>query len=200
MTANLEPIHPGEILEEEFMRPLGLSANALARRIDVPVTRISEIVRGKRGITADTALRLARLFGTSSELWLGLQSEYDLRVARRDLASAIESRVAPLKRSDYRYDGGPRVRSSVGEPPEPYLEASVGPRTRDRRRIRRSSRTQVPDKKLKQLEREAHKSLLENLMPRARSSQSQADRLADEAKHRIRSTAADKKRYRRRTT
>ncbi len=66
----LEPIHPGEILEEEFMRPLGLSANALARRIDVPVTRISEIVRGKRGITADTALRLGRLFGTSSELWL----------------------------------------------------------------------------------------------------------------------------------
>ncbi len=72
MTTKLrEPIHPGEILEEEFMLPLGLSANALARRIDVPVTRVSEIVRGKRGITADTALRLARLFGTSSDLWPG---------------------------------------------------------------------------------------------------------------------------------
>jgi addiction module HigA family antidote len=79
-TRRLEPIHPGEILEEEFMRLQGLSANALARRIDVPVTRISEIVRGNRGITADTALRLARLFGTSSELWLGLQADYDLRV------------------------------------------------------------------------------------------------------------------------
>src|SRR6266567_9627023 len=99
----LEPIHPGEILEEEFMRPLGLSANALARRIDVPVTRISEIVRGKRGITADTALRLARLLGTSSDLWLGLQAEYDLRVARRELSGAALSRIVPLKRpsSDY---------------------------------------------------------------------------------------------------
>lgn len=147
MTVNLEPIHPGEILEEEFMRPLRLSANALARRIDVPVTRISEIVRGKRGITADTALRLARLFGTSSELWLGLQSEYDLRVARRDVAPEIESRIVPLKGSEYRFDGGPRVRSSVGERPVPYLAISAGSRTRDRRRIRRSSRAQTPDKK-----------------------------------------------------
>src|SRR5713226_3706211 len=89
----LEPIHPGEVLEEEFMRPIGLSANALARRIDVPVTRISEIVRGNRGITADTALRLARLFGTSPDLWLGLQADYDLRIARRDLAGSIDGRI-----------------------------------------------------------------------------------------------------------
>ena len=84
MTKNLEPIHPGEILEEEFMRPLGLSANALAKAIDVPVTRVSEIVRGRRGVSADTALRLGRFLGTTPELWLGLQSEYDLRIARRD--------------------------------------------------------------------------------------------------------------------
>jgi addiction module HigA family antidote len=139
-TKRLEPIHPGEILEEEFMRPLGLSGNALARRIDVPVTRISEIVRGKRGITADTALRLGRLFGTSSELWLGLQAEYDLRVARRDFASAIENRVAPLRRTASRYGlraaGG---RSHVGEPLAPYGAGGAGGRGRDRRRLRRSS-------------------------------------------------------------
>ena len=75
----LDPIHPGEILEEEFMRPLGLSANALARAIDVPVTRISEIVRGRRGITADTALRLGRLLGTTPELWLALRKKIDRR-------------------------------------------------------------------------------------------------------------------------
>ena len=124
------------------MRPLGLSSNALARRIDVPVTRVSEIVRGKRGITADTALRLGRLFGTSSELWLGLQSEYDLRLARRDFASAIERRVVPMRRSEYPSEGGPRARSSVGEPRELYgLEHSP---TRDRRRIRRSSQPRGP--------------------------------------------------------
>lgn len=93
----LDPIHPGEILEEEFMKPLGLSANALARAIDVPVTRISEIVRGRRGVTADTALRLGRLLGTTPEFWLGLQAEFDLRVARRDFGSAINEAVAPLK-------------------------------------------------------------------------------------------------------
>src|SRR5262245_5101401 len=93
----LEPIHPGEILEEDFMLPLRLSANTLARRIDVPVTRISEIVRGRRGITADTALRLARFFGTSPELWLGLQAEHDLRVARRAFGDSLRSRIVPMK-------------------------------------------------------------------------------------------------------
>src|SRR5262245_26646454 len=110
----LEPIHPGEILEEEFMHPLGLSANALARRIDVPVTRISEIVRGSRGVTADTALRLSRLFGTSSELWLGLQAEYDLRVARQDYG--IYERIVPLKQRGLHYKkGSADERSSIGE-------------------------------------------------------------------------------------
>ncbi len=136
----LEPIHPGEVLEEEFMRPLGLSANALARRIDVPVTRISEIVRGKRGITADTALRLGRLFGTSSELWLGLQSEYDLRVARQESASTIHVRVIPLKRPDSRYRGSSEgARSNLGERSERYGSSRAGLLTRDRRRVRRSS-------------------------------------------------------------
>ena len=97
MKKNLEPIHPGEILEEEFMLPLGLSANALAKAIDVPVTRVSEIVRGRRGVSADTALRLGRFLATTPELWLGLQSEYDLRIARRDFEDTIRIRVLPLK-------------------------------------------------------------------------------------------------------
>lgn len=72
------PIHPGEILLEDFMKPLGLSVNGLALELRVPVTRISEIVRRRRGITADTALRLARYFGTSADVWIGLQGKYDL--------------------------------------------------------------------------------------------------------------------------
>ncbi len=96
MTAReLDPIHPGEILREEFMAPLGLSANALALALRVPVTRISEILRGRRSITPDTALRLARYFGTSADLWLGLQSEHDLRKARRLLQSQVERDVQP---------------------------------------------------------------------------------------------------------
>lgn len=130
----LEPIHPGEILEEEFMRPLGLSANALAKALDVPVTRVSEIVRGRRGITADTALRFARLFGTSAELWLGLQTEYDLRAAARDFGEAIRSTVIPLRlTSEAR---GRTADSHVGEPAAAY-GADAGARTRDRRRRRR---------------------------------------------------------------
>jgi addiction module HigA family antidote len=89
----LDPIHPGEILAEEFMKPFGLSANALSRALGVPVTRVSEILRGRRGVTADTALRLARFFGTSAELWLGLQAEHDLRRARLVVGAEIERRV-----------------------------------------------------------------------------------------------------------
>ena len=89
----LDPIPPGEILLEEFMRPLELSINALARAIDVPPNRASEIVNGKRAITADTALRLGKYFGVSPELWLDLQSDYDLRVARRSVWPKIESRI-----------------------------------------------------------------------------------------------------------
>jgi len=79
----LEPIHPGEILHEEFMKPMAVSINALAREIAVPPNRVSDIVNGKRSITADTALRLGKYFGVSPELWLSLQVDYDLRVAKR---------------------------------------------------------------------------------------------------------------------
>jgi addiction module HigA family antidote len=93
----LEPIHPGEILREEFMKPLGVSINKLARGIDVPPGRISEIVNGKRAVTANTALRLGRYFGVSPEIWLNLQADYELRVARRDAGKVIETRVRPFK-------------------------------------------------------------------------------------------------------
>lgn len=94
----LEPIPPGEILAEEFMRPLGLSINALGRALAVPPNRISSIVNGTRAITADTALRLGKYFGTSPEIWLDLQSDYELRVARRtvwkDVEPTVKTRVA----------------------------------------------------------------------------------------------------------
>jgi addiction module HigA family antidote len=89
----LDPIPPGEILREEFMRPLGISINALARALAVPPNRVSAIVNGTRTITADTALRLGKYFGTSPEIWLDLQSDYDLRVARQTRWKAIDSLV-----------------------------------------------------------------------------------------------------------
>jgi len=92
----LPPIHPGEILREEFMLPRGLSQNALARALHVSPRRINEIVLEKRGITADTALRVARFFGTSAEMWTGLQSDYDLRRTRYEKAKEIDRDVAPF--------------------------------------------------------------------------------------------------------
>lgn len=89
----LDPIPPGEILYEEFMKPIGLSANQLARDIDVPPGRISEIINGKRSITADTALRLGKYFGVSPEIWLNLQVDYDMRIARRTIWPNVEPRV-----------------------------------------------------------------------------------------------------------
>ena len=91
----LKPIHPGEILMEEFMRPMEISINRLARELMVPPGRISAIVNSKRSITADTALRLGRYFGVASELWLRLQAEYDLRVATRLVGAEIMARVRP---------------------------------------------------------------------------------------------------------
>lgn len=88
----MPPLHPGEMLREEFMVPLGLSANALALALRVPATRIGEIVKERRGITADTALRLGRYFGMTPEFWMNLQSHYDLEVAR-DMADAEIRRV-----------------------------------------------------------------------------------------------------------
>ena len=95
-TNKLAPIHAGEILREEFMKPRGLSQNALARALRVPPRRINEIVLEKRAITADTALRLARYFGTTAEMWAGLQADYDLRLARYEKQRQIERDVEPL--------------------------------------------------------------------------------------------------------
>lgn len=80
----LDPVHPGSILKEEFMEPYSLSARKLAEALHVPVTRISELVRGRRGITADTAIRLSRFWGTSAEFWLNLQKRYELDMARKN--------------------------------------------------------------------------------------------------------------------
>ena len=93
MATYLDPIHPGEILLEEFLQPMGISINRLAREIKVPPGRISTIVNGKRSITADTALRLGMYFSVSPELWLNLQSDYDLRIARRN----TELHILPFK-------------------------------------------------------------------------------------------------------
>lgn len=86
----MRPIHPGEVLREEFILPMGLSAHALAMALAVPAPRINDIVREKRGITADTALRLARYFGTSAEFWMGLQTDYDLRKTEAQAKDALD--------------------------------------------------------------------------------------------------------------
>ncbi len=91
--AKLEPIHPGEVLLEDFMGPLNISINRLARDIDVPPGRISAIVNRRRAITADTALRLGKYFRVSPEVWIGLQADYDLRVARQSTWPAVAVRV-----------------------------------------------------------------------------------------------------------
>src|SRR5579864_7222004 len=94
-TKTMPPIHPGETLREDFLKRLGLTANRLAAELFVPVTRINDIVRGRRAITADTALRLARYFGTTPQFWINLQARYDLDVASRTLRRRIEREVAP---------------------------------------------------------------------------------------------------------
>ena len=95
MTKLIAPVHPGEILKEEFMVPLGLSANGLARAVRVPPNRISAIVNGERGLTADTALRLSKAFGTTAEFWLNLQKQYELDCAR-DGATDL-ARIEPIR-------------------------------------------------------------------------------------------------------
>ena len=89
----MRPIHPGEVLREEFLVPLGISAHALAMALKVPAPRINDIVRERRSITPDTALRLARYFGTTPQFWLNLQASYDLKIAERKLGSRIEREV-----------------------------------------------------------------------------------------------------------
>ena len=95
--SKMRPIHPGEILREEFLIPLEMSAHALSQAIRVPATRVNDIVNGRRGVTADTALRLARYFGNSAEFWLSVQAAYDLRTAERDVAPKIEKEILPRK-------------------------------------------------------------------------------------------------------
>ena len=95
-TRKLPPIHPGEVLTEEFLRPLGLSQYRLAKDLSVPPRRINEIVQGKRAISADTALRLARYFRTTDRFWLNLQARYDLEVERDRLGSRLEREVSVL--------------------------------------------------------------------------------------------------------
>ncbi len=92
---NLPNIHAGEVLLEEFLKPLGLSQNRTARDIGVSPRRVNEIVHGNRGVSADTALRLARYFGTSEQFWMGLQADFDLEQARRHLGHRLEKEVRP---------------------------------------------------------------------------------------------------------
>lgn len=99
MGRKLKPVHPGEILREEFMRPRGLSMNKVAMDLRVPVTRIAEIYHERRGITTDTALRLARYFNTSAAFWVNLQSRYELEIAEDREAAKIAHDVRPLESS-----------------------------------------------------------------------------------------------------
>ncbi len=98
MAKKLPNVHPGEVLLEEFLEPLHISQNRLAREIGVPPRRINEIVLAKRSVTPDTALRLSRYFGTSSRFWLGLQMDYDLEETEREKAEEIERKIQPLER------------------------------------------------------------------------------------------------------
>lgn len=93
------PVHPGEFLLEDFMKPLGLSANALSIALHVPVTRISEILRERRGITADTAMRLGLYFGTTADFWMNMQKSYELGMAAKELLPRIRAEVHPAPRN-----------------------------------------------------------------------------------------------------
>jgi antitoxin HigA-1 len=94
-TKAIAPVHPGETLREDFLKPLGLSANRLALELRVPATRVNDLARGRRAVTADTALRLARYFGTSAEFWMNLQSNYELELAQDASGAEIAERVRP---------------------------------------------------------------------------------------------------------
>ena len=93
---NMRPIHPGEIIKEEYLAPLEMSVNALAIALRIPAPRINDVVRQKRAISVDTALRLARYFSTTAQFWLNLQTSYDLKIAQQSMAS-IEDEISPLK-------------------------------------------------------------------------------------------------------
>ncbi len=107
--ALMPPLHPGEMLREEFMKPLGLSANALAMELHVPVSRISEILRERRGISGDTALRLARYFNMSPEFWMGIQMQFELEAAADAGGAAIEREIRPRASRDLSQDEDSRA-------------------------------------------------------------------------------------------
>ena len=92
----MRPVHPGEILREDFLKPLGMSANALAKALHVPASRINDIVLERRGVTADTALRIVRYFGGDAQTWLNLQATYDLKIAEKQAAKKIAREIEPL--------------------------------------------------------------------------------------------------------
>ncbi len=98
-TNQMRPIHPGEILREEFLVPLSMTANALAMELHVPAPRINDVVRERRAVTPDTALRLARYFGTTAQFWLNLQTSFDLTHARSELGSRINQEIRPLQKA-----------------------------------------------------------------------------------------------------
>ena len=95
MTNGMRPIHPGEILREDFLKPLQMSANALSKALHVPAGRVNDIVLARRGVTPDTALRLARYFGGDAQSWLNLQQSYDLKLTQKQKAKQIEAEIEP---------------------------------------------------------------------------------------------------------
>jgi len=97
MSRKIAPVHPGDVLREDFLKPLGMSVNKLALLLGVPATRMGDIVNGRRAVTADTALRLARFFGTTSEFWMNMQVGYELELAKDKLLDVIERTVHPYE-------------------------------------------------------------------------------------------------------
>lgn len=99
MKKDIPPVHPGEILLEDFLKPLGITRHSLAKSIGIPQRRMGKIVAGKKALTADTALRLARFFGTDAQSWVNLQAHYDLKIAQKRLEGKLEKQVTPMTRA-----------------------------------------------------------------------------------------------------
>ena len=97
----MRPVHPGEVLREDYLKPLGLSVNALAKRLNVPTSRMNDIVLERRGVSADTALRLTRCFGGDAQTWLNLQAIFDLRTVEITSAKTIKAEVAPIRMDEF---------------------------------------------------------------------------------------------------
>src|SRR5688572_28493710 len=122
MAKKLKPMHPGEVLREEFLSPLGMSAGALARACGIPRTRIERIANGQTGITADTALRLGKALNTTPQLWLNLQNDYDVQVAKRDLGKVLDT-IETVNKPKAAWTRAARV--SVPQPTTPCRSSSA---------------------------------------------------------------------------